>query len=56
MVTGERRLILDRSFDRAIDTVLDAFLHAGFAIRTTGAGDLHRHEFASRPLRLGRVT
>jgi len=42
MNTDERRLILDRGFERALETVLDAFLSEGFAINPVGAGDLHR--------------
>jgi hypothetical protein len=38
----ERRVILDRGFDRALNTVLDAFLQERFAITPTGAGDVHR--------------
>jgi hypothetical protein len=38
----ERRIILDRGFDRALSTVLDAFLHERFEITPTGAGDVHR--------------
>jgi hypothetical protein len=44
MNTEERRLILDRGFDRTVDTVLDAFLHEGFTLNPVGAGDLHRPE------------
>jgi hypothetical protein len=42
MNTEERRLVLDRSFARALDAVLDAFLKEGFVITPVGAGDLHR--------------
>jgi hypothetical protein len=38
----ERRIILDRGFDRALNTVLDAFLQEKFVITPTGAGDVHR--------------
>jgi hypothetical protein len=38
----ERRVILDRGFDRALQVVLDAFLREGFTVNPTGAGDLHR--------------
>jgi hypothetical protein len=38
----ERRIILDRGFDRALNTVLDAFLQERFTITPTGAGDVHR--------------
>jgi hypothetical protein len=42
MTLEERRLILDRGFDRALDVVLDAFLREGFKVNPTGAGNLHR--------------
>ena len=42
MNTEERRLILERSFERTLETVLDAFLSEGFTINPVGAGDLHR--------------
>jgi hypothetical protein len=38
----ERRVILDRGFDRALEVVLDVFLREGFTVTPTGAGDLHR--------------
>jgi hypothetical protein len=38
----ERRIILDRGFDRAVNTVLDAFLQEKFLITPAGAGDVHR--------------
>ena len=38
----ERRLILDRGFDRAMHTVLGAFLDEGFTVSPVGAGNLHR--------------
>jgi hypothetical protein len=38
----ERRLILDRGFDRAMETVLGAFLEEGFTVSPVGAGNLHR--------------
>jgi hypothetical protein len=36
----ERRLLLDRTFDKTLQTVLDAFLYAGFTITPSEAGDL----------------
>jgi hypothetical protein len=42
MEPEERQLILDRGFDRAMETVLRAFLEEGFAVNPVGAGDLHR--------------
>jgi hypothetical protein len=44
MNNEERRLILDRGFERTLETVLDAFLREGFCINPIGAGDLHRPE------------
>jgi hypothetical protein len=41
MTTGRRRLVLDRTFDQAIDTVLSAFLGEGFAVKPIDGGDLH---------------
>jgi hypothetical protein len=47
----ERRLILDRGFDRTVDTVLDAFLQEGFRMNPVGAGDLRRPETSPRTRR-----
>jgi hypothetical protein len=44
MNTDERRLILDRGFERAIETVLSAFLSEGFSVKPLDAGDLHHRE------------
>jgi hypothetical protein len=41
MTSGRRRLVLDRTFDQTIDTVLSAFLGEGFAIKPIDGGDLH---------------
>jgi len=41
MTLDERRLLLDRTFDRAVNSVLDGFLHEGFTITPVDAGDLH---------------
>jgi len=41
MNIDERRLILSRGFERAMETVLDAFLHEGFTVTPIDAGDLH---------------
>ena len=41
MNIDERRLILGRGFERAMETVLDAFLHEGFTVTPIDAGDLH---------------
>ena len=41
MNIDERRLIIGRGFERAMETVLDAFLHEGFMVTPIDAGDLH---------------
>jgi hypothetical protein len=41
MRSGHRRLVLDRTFDQAIDAVLSAFLGEGFAIKPVHRGDLN---------------
>ncbi len=42
MSSEDLRLVLDQGFDRAIETVLDAFLAEGFAVEPVDGGDLHR--------------
>ena len=44
MSSGNRRLVLDRPFDQAIDTVLSAFLGAGFAVKPIDGGNLHERD------------
>jgi hypothetical protein len=51
MNNDERRLILDRSFERAMETVLDAFLREGFTVKPLDAGDLHQHTHPGSSLR-----
>ncbi len=51
MTLDERRLLLDRTFDRAVDSVLDGFLHEGFTITPVDAGDLHTRSHPGRPMR-----
>lgn len=41
MTIDERRLIIGKGFERAMETVLDAFLHEGFTVTPIDAGDLH---------------
>jgi hypothetical protein len=41
MSTKDRRLVLDQGFDRAVETVLNAFLSEGFTIEPLDGGDLH---------------
>ena len=47
----ERRLILDRDFDRALGAVIDAFLEQRFTVTPVDAGDLHRAGAPGLPLR-----
>jgi hypothetical protein len=47
----EERLILDCSFERAVEAVLDACLAEGFTIAPVCAGNLHRQSSSGRPLR-----
>jgi len=42
----ERRLVLDRGFERALATVLTAFIGQGFTVKPAAAGDLRRPETA----------
>jgi hypothetical protein len=51
METYERRLIVDRAFDRTVETVFDAFLQEGFTIAPIEAGDLRRRPVCGEPLR-----
>jgi hypothetical protein len=51
MKARERRLIVDRGFDVAIEMVIDAFLREGFTIEPAGAGDLRHHPESGDPLR-----
>jgi len=51
MSREDRRLVLDHGFDRAIETVLNAFLTEGFAVEPVDGGDLHRRCSAGDPLR-----
>lgn len=42
MFSEDRRLVLDRGFDRALEIVLSAFLSEGFAVAPVDGGDLHQ--------------
>jgi hypothetical protein len=42
MSTEDRRVVLDQGFDRAVETVLEAFLSEGFTITPIDGGDLHQ--------------
>ena len=48
--TSDRRLVMDQGFDRAVETVLDAFLTEGFTVEPVDGGDLHQR-CATAPLR-----
>jgi hypothetical protein len=41
MSREDRRLVLDQGFNRAVETVLNAFLAEGFAVEPLDGGDLH---------------
>ena len=51
METYERRLIVDRAFDRTVETVIDAFLREGFTITPVDAGDLRHQPVCGESLR-----
>jgi hypothetical protein len=51
MRTHERRLIVERSFDRTVEAVIEAFLGEDFTIRPLGAGDLRHPPACGDPLR-----
>ena len=51
MSSEVRRLVLDQGFDRAVETVLSAFLTEGFAVEPVDGGDLHRRCAAADRLR-----
>ena len=38
----DRRVVVDEGFDRTVETVLHAFLNAGFAVAPIEGGDLHQ--------------
>jgi len=40
--TSDRRLVVDQGFTRTIETVLQAFLSAGFSVTPIEGGDLHQ--------------
>lgn len=51
MDLDERRLLLDRAFDNALESVLDGFLHEGFTLTTVDAGDLHGRSHPGHAMR-----
>ena len=42
MGTADRRLVVDEGFNQTVETVLEAFLKAGFSLTPLEAGDLHQ--------------
>ena len=55
MRTDERRILLDKSFEQAIESVLEAFLREGFDVNPVDGGDLHRHTAPGDPLRYAQL-
>ena len=51
MLTADRRVVVDQGFDRTVETVLDAFLSAGFSVTPIEGGDLHRQRESGGRLR-----
>ena len=51
MDTFERRLIVDRVFDRTIESLIEAFLREGFTVEPFGAGDLRMCQATGNTLR-----
>ena len=54
MKTSERRLLVDHSFDCTVETVIDAFLREGFAVREVEAGPCARSH-ATAPVPRSRM-
>ena len=49
--TADRCLVVDKGFDRTVETVLQAFLNAGFSVTPIEGGDLHQKRGPSGRLR-----
>ena len=49
--TADRRLVVDQGFTRTIESVLQAFLSAGFSVTPIEGGDLHRRSAPGGSLR-----
>ncbi len=49
--SADRRLVVDQGFDRTVETVLQAFLNAGFSVTPIEGGDLHQKSGPSGRLR-----
>ena len=41
MLAADRRVVVNEGFDRTVETVLEAFLSAGFSVTPIAGGDLH---------------
>jgi hypothetical protein len=55
MSATDRQLVLDQGFDRAVETVLNAFLTEGFTIEPVDGGDLHQRCASADRLRYARL-
>lgn len=51
VATPDRRLVIDYGFDRTVESVLQAFLDAGFTVSPIDGGDLHQKQTPGGPLR-----
>lgn len=55
MGSDDRRLILGRGFEPAMETVLAAFLREGFTVKPLDAGDLHQRDHPGSSLRFATL-
>jgi hypothetical protein len=55
MSSDDRRLILGRGFEVAMETVLAAFLAEGFTLKPLDAGDLHQRHKLGGPRRFATL-
>jgi len=55
MSSDDRRLVLGRGFELAMETVLAAFLGEGFTVTPLDAGDLHHRDQPGRSLRFATL-
>jgi len=51
MKTNDRRLIVDRSFDCTVETVIDTLLREGLTVTPVEGGDLRQHSAVGDALR-----
>ena len=49
--TADRRFVVDHGFDSTVETVLHAFMNAGFSVTPIEGGDLHQKHVPASPLR-----